>query len=543
MVRAKWTRLVTSCCATAIVGACTGVIDSGAEAEEPWYESGEVLPGVDPISDDPTAPTFVYDFVDPSPRTGVRLLTERELNARMQALYADVSLSNVSFGGLVHGLPNIADNNSISNVQSMNALYDASLEAAEQNTENLLPCTAECTDEELETFLEALFMRPPEAEDIAQARAVYDAARKNGDVVFARRATVQARLLSPHVLYRFEHKLPEGDLYQLAQKLSFFLTGLPPDTDLLIAAKSGALADNATYVAEVDRLIASEAFASHLTYLVELWLGTTEARVDNKTPAASDSLLADMRAEFAAMVEDIAITDDGTLQELLTASSSRMSQPLAEHYDLQWPGGEGMQSIDLSATERRGLLTTALVLTANSKESGRSPMRRGAFLVHNLTCSEFGKEAGIPAMALSPPGPDQTFRDTFTPLESSAPCSNCHRLLNAGFGFDVFDVLGRRVPEDSIGLEETLGRFDLPPFEPIDFASPSEAATQFATHPAVARCFLTQVWRYAEGRDPGVTDARTFSSLIEHFEADPRPVDLIRTIALSRFFRFAEDAL
>ncbi len=529
--------------AVGLIAACNGAIDDPG-AESPWYEQDDMLPGIDPVEDDPAAPGFVYDFVEPSPRTGIRMLTERELYARMNGIVgSSPSLDGISFGGLLRGLPNIANNNSISNIQSMDALYEVGLEGAEQGAEALLPCAAECTDVELEAFLTTLFLRPPSADEIAQARAVYDDARANGDTVFARKATVQARLLSPQLIYRFEYALPQGDLHQLAQKLSFFLTGTPPDAELLARAQDGSLADDTVYRAEVDRLIALPEFASQLSYLTELWLGTTEARVDNKTPSVSQSLLDAMRDEFQAMVKSIAIDGDGTLQQLLTFESSRMSQPLAEHYGLSWPGGEGMQPVDLSNTERRGLLTTALVLTANSKESGRSPMRRGAFLVHNLTCSEFGKEAGVPAMALGDRQEDQTFRDIFTPLESVQPCSNCHRVLNAGFAFDVYDVLGRRVSEEEVGLEETVGHFDLPPFETVTFASPSEAASEFATHPAVSRCFLTQLWRYAEGRDPGVSDARLFSQLFEEFDQDPRPVALMRTLATSRFFRFAEDAL
>jgi hypothetical protein len=184
-------------------------------------------------------------------------------------------------------------------------------------------------------------------------------------------------------------------------------------------------------------------------------------------------------------------------------------------------------------------LTTALVLAAHAKEDGRSPMQRGRFLVDDVMCHSFPPEAGVAAMEL-PDGDYASFRERFQPLEETQPCNNCHRVLNAGFAFDIFDDVGRRWPPDRVGSEEARGKFDLPPFEPLYFETTVEAVEGFADHPALAACFAVQTYRFAMGRVPGVEDAAAFEAVHAAFvEGRQDVIELLRQVALSDRFRTA----
>jgi hypothetical protein len=249
-------------------------------------------------------------------------------------------------------------------------------------------------------------------------------------------------------------------------------------------------------------------------------------------------LTEDMQEEVRLLVEDVLFEREEPLEELFLTDYTFLNQALAQHYGLSGPTGDEFVRVDLTGTDRRGILTTGLVLSAHSKEDGRSPIQRGAFLVGELVCHGFPPEAGAAVMALPESPPDATFRDKFTPLETTTPCSNCHQTLNAGFAFEIFDGVGRLQPPGVVLPEEVAGFFDLPPYGRLEFENTLEAIEGFAHHPAMPRCFVAQAYRYAQGRVPGSQDAELLQALTDGFSTGGQNVrSLLKRIALSNEFR------
>lgn len=168
-------------------------------------------------------------------------------------------------------------------------------------------------------------------------------------------------------------------------------------------------------------------------------------------------------------------------------------------------------------------------------------MQRGAFLVDEVLCLGFPPDAGEASMTLPDGVEDKTFREQFAPLETTAPCSNCHRMLNAGFAFTLFDNVGRRYPLERVGDEEAVGTLDVVPYDAVDFTNPGEAVEGLSQHPVFTRCVVGQTFRYGQGSVPADVDADLMADLEESFEgSEGNMLELLRSIALSE--RFAEAA-
>lgn len=529
-------------------GGCDGqIMDPTGTAEGPGGPGGPGGPtgnGQGGLGD----PTFHFQMTEPSGFPGVRMMTRDELRRTVADLTGVTPDTRELPEELkVLHLSNDAARSSIQDAQHMRRLLElATRVAAEAPIDEVLPCTEACSGAEIRAFLQRAFADQPTADEVVTYRGIHDAARADGGGEHARRAVLQSALLSPRFLYRTELGDATGVLSptELAKKLSYFLWGTRPDDELLGAALDGSLAQPAVYRAQVDRLLADDRARRRFTQIVFQWLGLDHFELSTRSLAADlpEGMQAHMEREVELLTLDVLFDRRSPLSELFRSETTFVNGPLASHYGIEGVEGTDFESVSLDGTDRRGILTTALVLSAHAKEDGRSPMQRGKFLVDELLCHSFPPEAGLAVMEL-PEGEYATFREKFEPLEQTQPCSNCHRVLNAGFALDVFDNVGARWPADEVALDEARGHFDLPPYETIRFTTPAEAADGFATHPALAPCFVAQTYRFAMGRVPGTEDATAFRELLDGFEAaDQDAVELLRAIALSERFRTAVTA-
>jgi len=518
---------------------CNGIIfDPGVSPGEgePWADPGITDPGFD----GPPTPRWSFPGTDPAPETGIRMVTNVEL---AQSIYdftgirPDVSALPEELDVL--NLDNDASRSTVRDAAHMQVLLEIATDVAVRaEIDTILSCAAdECTDLELRNFLVRAFIREVDDEVFAPYRAAFDEKLADEGGVFARRTMLQMALISPLFVYRTE--IGAGGALtgpELASKLSFFLWGTRPDDRLLEASFDGSLSSDVGYASEVDRLLDSPRARERITWLIHLWLGTDRFDHQTKTNAAEldEQLTSLLYEEVRLLIEDVLFESGGTLEDLFLAEHTFVNDALAAHYGWEAVGSDEFVRVELAGTDRRGILTTGLVLAAHSKENGRSPIQRGAFLLQEMMCHSFAPTAGVALMELPEAGPDATFRDRFTPLENVAPCSNCHQTLNAGFAFEIFDEVGRLQPEGVVLPEEVSGFFDLPPYERLEFTSTIEAVEGFARHPATSSCFVTQSYRYAQGRMPGSQDTEAIEGLEAGFDGDV--MNLFREIALSDAF-------
>jgi mono/diheme cytochrome c family protein len=315
----------------------------------------------------------------------------------------------------------------------------------------------DCAKVILRHFAERAYRRPlTEAEVDRLVRFVDLVKSKKGSFEEGIQLAIQAVLVSPHFLYRWELDSSGGegviqplDDYALASRLSYFLWSSMPDEELFSLAKKGTLRDPAVLEAQAKRMLRDPKARALVDNFAGQWLQIRNldnvAPDPNLFPEFDDALRRAMKAEtelfFQAMVKE-----DRSIVEFLTADFTYVNERLAKHYGIEGVKGEEFQRVKLDKkTQRGGILTQASILTLTSHSTRTSPVNRGKWILEQIL--------GSPP---PPPPPDAgeleeteeaiisgSLRQRFEEHRSKAECATCHNKLDPlGFAFEHFNAIG-----------------------------------------------------------------------------------------------------
>ena len=126
------------------------------------------------------------------------------------------------------------------------------------------------------------FRRPVEPGEEIQYLALYDRSAERGDPFEAAvNLALKAVLVSPDFLYRIETAPRTAGLrpissHELATRLSYFLWGSMPDSELRHLADAGRLQDDAVLAAQADRLLDHPRSRFFARTFIGQWLGTKD---------------------------------------------------------------------------------------------------------------------------------------------------------------------------------------------------------------------------------------------------------------------------
>lgn len=413
--------------------------------------------------------------------------------------------------------------------------------------------------------------RPLTDEEVAALVALYERARDEGEE--PDRAVgwmLRGMLLSPNFLFKVEldadpedptsHPVSE---YELATRLSYFLWQSPPDALLLARAEQGRLSDPEELEEQVFRMLADPRADALVDGLGTQWLSVSAVDGAFPDPAAfpefSESLRASLREEMRRQIEDLFLSDRD-LRELLTGTETFIDRNLAIHYGLPEPEPSPLnldpdgtwEAVDLTDTERRGLLSTAGWLTATSYPTRTSPVLRGKWVLDNLLCeSPAPPPPGVEALGEREVGRDDDIvalhahlRNTSEPsvrerLERhrvDPTCQSCHQSIDpVGFAFEHYDAIGAWRNTDSGQAIDASGVL------PDGFAfEGNQALTDYlAQSRKFDRCVVQKTFTWALGRAPGVQDLRYLEQIeAEYTASDRRFAALLAAIVRSEPFRY-----
>ncbi|MBL8917072.1 MAG: DUF1592 domain-containing protein [Archangium sp.] len=181
------------------------------------------------------------------------------------------------------------------------------------------------------------------------------------------------------------------------------------------------------------------------------------------------------------------------------------------------PGVAGFVETSLVGTERRGVLTSGLVLAAHSKESGFSTPQLGKFLRTNVLCQTIeDPPANVPLVVPSTFRPEWTYRQRFDAYtQSGAECASCHRFINpAGYAYLPFDPIGRFSPNDERGQPfETGGDFPALDSRTVRIGGAAEMSELVANSARATACFTRMTMEFAFGRTLAESDLATLDTL------------------------------
>ncbi|MEI9947616.1 MAG: DUF1595 domain-containing protein [Pseudomonadota bacterium] len=244
-------RLLGPACVLSLAAACSGAGPTNA-----------------PVATEPPASAPADGLVckaDQHPSAPLSLLTRAQYDATISDLLGDNSQPSLSFPAenQVSGFNNNTEvhiANPLLVEQFMDAAEGIAGRAVAANLATLAPCAGTSTAEQascgasfVASFGKRAFRRPLAREEAQAFSTLFNGLNTTRGYSAAVELTMQAILQSPQFLYRMDSEqaaTPETgavalDSYQLAARLSYFLTGSMPDPKLFEAADQNALASSA----------------------------------------------------------------------------------------------------------------------------------------------------------------------------------------------------------------------------------------------------------------------------------------------------------
>ena len=266
----------------------------------------------------------------------------------------------------------------------------------------------------------------------------------------------KAVLVSPHFLIRQEADPPLEDPYpissfELATRLSFFLWCSIPDVELLEAAYREELHDPDKLRAQIKRMLDDPKARRMAESFVSQWLEIDDLK--EPTFEIDDHLFPEFDTELrAAMHEETVqffyhtLSESRNLLELLNGQYTFLNEKLANHYGIDGIEGNEMRQVDLSSSERGGILGMASVLTATSLPNRTSPVLRGKWVMEKVLATPAKPPPpNVPDLEASKEIHDElSLRELLVIHREDPACFGCHQDMDdLGFALENYDAIGR----------------------------------------------------------------------------------------------------
>jgi len=489
-------------------------------------------------------------------RALVRRLSNTEYDATIVSLLGDKTGYAAAFpvDTVVNGFSNNTD------VQDVPpALAEQYMVVSEQiaanatkNTDTLLGCKLSagetCVNDFITRFGKRAWRRPLTPVEQTDLLSVY---RSDADPATGVRLLLEAFLVSPNFLYRVEVGIPvAGQSYraltswEIASRLSYFLTGTMPDDQLLVTAQADGLTTADGITAEAKRILATPAARARVAEFFAGWLDLRAVdrlqRDATQFPKWESRLPALLVSETRTFATNVVFDGAGDLRTLLTAPFTYGDPSLAAYY-----GGtvssmqNGVARIELPAAQRAGLFTQAAFLATHSKEIATDPVSRGKFVRERLFCQGLPPPPADIVIAAPEITPGTTTRQRFKQHESEPLCAGCHRLIDpVGLAFENFDAIGQWREQEQgqpIDVSGELTGTDVT--GAIVGVVPMTA--KLAQSQQVATCFVRQWFRFAFGRAESDSDDPRIGTIAGGFKtANGKVQDLLIALTTTPDFRY-----
>ena len=424
----------------------------------------------------------------------------------------------------------------------------------------LIPCTptkandTACFTQVLELNGKRLFRRPLTAgERTTWLKVADDAATAYGTFAGGAEFLLAGLLQSPNFLYRAEQGVPNparpGELkltgYELATRLSYFLSGSTPSDALLTAAAAGELDTPEGVRANAVKALAGPGASTASTDFFGELLSQEGLSALAKDPISfpnyRPAMAASMRDETRLFLEDVLFVKKLDTRTLFDADFTYVDANLAPLYNLT-PPAQGFARMQLPPGQpRSGLLTQTAFLALMAHPSSTSPTHRGKFVRERLLCETIA----APPMNVNttiPPGDPtmpRTLRQKLSEHMTNAGCRGCHASMDPiGFGFENFDSIGSyRTTELGLPIDAT-GTLDGQAF--TDARGLGQA---LKADPRVMKCLTRTLFRHASGHVDLASEARPLAALHEAFsQSGFKYQDLLVELVASDAFRYARPA-
>jgi hypothetical protein len=492
-------------------------------------------------------------------RALIRRLSNLEYDATIQTLLGDATSYASAFpeDTIVNGFTNNTDVQDVALALAEQYLVVAEKIAAKatESTDTLLGCPLAngetCINDFITRFGKRAWRRPITTEEQTRLLAVFTAGRDAFDAATGVRLLLEAFLVSPNFLYRVEVGVPvPGQPYaaltswELASRLSYFLTGTMPDAELFAAAEADGLKTPEGIAEQAQRLLGNSGARAQVAEFFSGWLNLFAVpRLQRSTadfPAWSSTLPDLFAAETRTFATTVVFDGAGDFRTLLTAPYTYGDPSLAAYYGgTAGPPTAGIARIELPPERRSGFLTQAAFLAVLAKADQTDPVQRGKFVRERMLCQ--GLDPPDPNLMVMAPEitPNTTARQRFTEHESEPLCAGCHILIDPiGLAFENYDAIGQWRDMELGQLIDASGNLTETDVEG-PFIGVVEMAQKLAQSQVASECFVRQWFRFAFGRAESDSDGARIATIAVGFNAANGKIrDLLLQLTQTPDFRY-----
>jgi hypothetical protein len=261
-------------------------------------------------------------------------------------------------------------------------------------------------------------------------------------------------------------------------------------------------------------------------------------------PEWNDQVASSLRSGTERFVDRVFWDMDGSLEALLTDTSSYVDQNTASLYGVR---GQftSLTLMDTNAQQRSGILTQVGLLAAFAHETTDSPILRGVFVMDRLLCSPPAPPPpGVTGSIVENPsttGMTLTTRDRVALTHESGECASCHHTIDGyGFGFSHYDAVGRwRDTENGLAVN-AAGWIENTRDADGTFNGAVELGQKLAKSAQVSECASSQWYRYSLGLGAADVNSCSLAPIAKAFaDSDGSLKELMISIATSEAFRNA----
>ncbi len=388
-----------------------------------------------------------------------------------------------------------------------------------------------CAREIIANLVTKAYRRPATTEDVDGLMLFYESGSPADTFEDGIRRALEAILASPHFVFRIEREtdVQPGENYllsdvDLANRLSFFLWGSPPDDELLSIASQGELRADGALERQARRMLADPRSQALGPRFVNQWLRLPDLYLNRPDPnffPNFDENLADAMVTETEMFFNYLVREDRSVFELYNADYTFANQRLARHYGFEDVAGDHFRRVQSEAT-RKGILGQGSVLVLTSFANRTSPVLRGKWVMEVLLGTPPPPPPpGVPALEETAGSADGKFITTRQRMEMhrvNPVCSSCHKFMDPiGLALDNFDVTGKwRIRENGQPLDTRGELYDGTPV-----ANPGELVDALLARPIpLVRTFTLNLMAYAMGRRVEYHDQPALRKIVKAAEED-----------------------
>lgn len=306
----------------------------------------------------------------------------------------------------------------------------------------------------LRQFLPRAFRRPVSEETIATYMKIAEQSFSEGhDTDATMHLLLRKILISPRFLYRC-YNGDQLDDYDLAARLSYFLTKQPPDARLLQLASQSQLRNPQILRTEAKRLMPTTYDAPMITSFVSQWLNVGDL----------DDIMPDPKFEFSALDTETAkretfhffceiLSKDLPISSFIDPAFTYTTPDFSHRIYGLGPKRKSIENINRLKLERialpkghrhGGILGQSAVMMATANGVDTQAVLRGAWVLENvLGMPTPGPPQDVPALTPDTRGAT-TPRELLAKHTTDAACASCHQRIDPlGFMLENYDPVGK----------------------------------------------------------------------------------------------------